>query len=126
MKNTIGKDFDNLAQRSINYFLATYPSFYPSTSSDVDAPEQKAAYEFIKGIYLRLYDDPALFGFKSLPDDSLGDREQQKDKLDLLSAIRKPIKKTEEFIVLLGSIVSNNPKGRVPRACPWVNVAMEI
>jgi len=25
-----------------------------------------------------------------------------------------------------GSVTSNNPKGRVPRACPWVNVAVVI
>ena len=98
------KDFENLAQRSIYYFLATFPSFYPLVPSHVSETEQKEAYTFIKDIYVKLYQDPAILGFKLLPDDSLGDKEQQKEKPDLVSTIRKTIIKTEEFIALLWSI----------------------
>jgi len=104
MINMINKDFENLAQRSIYYFLATYPSFYPINSSNVRDTEQKEAYKFIKDIYQNLFRDPALLGFRPLPDDSLGDREQNKDKPYLSAAIRKNIKRIEEFIALLWNI----------------------
>ena len=104
MRDMNGKDFDDLAQRSVYYFLATYPSFYPVVSSKVSESEQREAYEFIKGIYTKLYDDPAILGFKFLPDDSFEDKEQQKDKPKLVTTIRKPIKKIEEFIGLLHEI----------------------
>lgn len=34
MQSMINKSFENLAQRSIYYFLATYPSFYSINSTD--------------------------------------------------------------------------------------------
>jgi hypothetical protein len=100
----IGKDFDNLTQRSIYYFMATYPSFYPVVSSNANESEQREVYELIKRIYARLYGDPALLGFKLLPDDSFGDKEQQKEKPGLVTGGRKTIKKTEEFVGLLYEI----------------------
>ncbi len=103
MQSRINKGFENLAQRSIYYFLATYPSFYPLNSDYADAEEQKAAYEFIKGIYERLYENPAMLGFKFTPDDSFGDWEPQKAKPELAPRIRGIIKKMEEFIAVLWS-----------------------
>lgn len=100
----INKSFENLAQRSIYYFLATYPSFYSVNSADVSTDEQKAAYEFIKGIYEKLYENPVLLGFKTIPDDSFGDWEPQKAKPALAPAIRNIIKKVEEFIAMLLSV----------------------
>ena len=104
VKNMINKSFENLAQRSIYYFIATYPSFYPVISSDADLEEQKSAYEFIKGIYEKLYSEPALLGLKAKADDSFGDWETQKEKPTLAPAIRGNIKKIEEFIALLWKI----------------------
>lgn len=80
MKSMIDSNFESLAQRSIYYFLATYPSFYSVNSADVSKDEQKAAYEFIKGIYEKLYENPTLLGFKLVPDDSFGEWELQKAK----------------------------------------------
>lgn len=101
MESMINRSFDNLAQRSIYYFLVTYPSFISISSDYADTDDQKAAYEFIKGVYDKLYDNPSLLGFKLEPDDSFGDWELQKSKPDLASAIRKVIKKVEEFIAVL-------------------------
>jgi len=60
----IGKSFDNLPQRSVYYFLATYPSFYPVKAIDATEEEQENAYLFIKNIYVKLYENPSLLGFK--------------------------------------------------------------
>ncbi len=101
MPTMTGKDFENLAQRSLNYFLATFPSFYPAASADVGITEQEEAYTFIKGIYTDVFLNPSRLGFKVVPDDSLGDRQQNKDKPALVTDIRKTIAKMEEFIALL-------------------------
>lgn len=73
MQSMINKSFESLVQRSIYYFIATYPSFYSVNSANVSIGEQKAAYEFIKGIYEKLYENPTLLGFKLATDDSFGD-----------------------------------------------------
>jgi hypothetical protein len=104
MINMINRGFENLTQRSIFYFVATCPSFYPSGSLAVSEKEQKETSNFIKEVYERLYLEPALLGFKLLPDDSLGDKEQHKDKPELATAIRKIIKRTDDFMALLWSI----------------------
>ena len=104
MQSMINNSFENLAQRSIYYFIATYPSFYSVNSADVNIDEQKAAYEFIKSIYIKLYENPTLLGIKLAPDDSFSDWQQQKAKPDLAPAIRSIIKKLEEFITMLWSI----------------------
>lgn len=104
MQGMIDKSFENLAQRSIYYFLATYPSFNPINSDYANAYEQKAAYEFIKGIYERLYEQPELLGFKLSADDAFKDWEPQKAKPGLAPAIRSTIKRLEEFIALLWRI----------------------
>lgn len=48
MNNTESKSFDNLAQRSLNYFLATYPPFIPVRSDAATAEEQETVYLFLK------------------------------------------------------------------------------
>lgn len=114
MESMINKSFDNLAQRSIYYFLATYPSFSSINSGYANTDDQKAAYEFIKGIYEKLYENPALLGFKLVPDDSFGDWVPQKSKPDLAPAIRSVIKKVEEFIaVLWGASVYGQAEGNL-------------
>ncbi len=107
MQSMINKSFGNLAQRSVYYFLATCPSFNSIDSEYANADEQKAAYEFIKGIYERLYEEPAIFGFKLAADDGLGDWELQKERPELVPAIRNVIKKLEEFMAVLWSIALN-------------------
>jgi hypothetical protein len=103
MVNMISKDFDNLMQRSIYYFLATFPTFTEISSPEVTESEQKNAYNFIKSIYEKLYINPALLGLKPVPDDSFGDWEQQKAKPNLSSKIRSTIKKVDENIYNLST-----------------------
>ena len=102
--NMINQTFDNLPQRSIYYFLATYPSFTPVESAEATITEQKNAYDFIKSIYEKLYADPSLLGFKTIPDDALGEWELQKSKPGLVPKIRTVINKTEEFINVIFNI----------------------
>lgn len=106
MINMISKDFENLAQRSIYYFLATFPSFRAISSPESTESQQKNAYDFIKSIYEKLYVDPSLLGFKLEPDDSFDDWVPQKIKPTLAPKIRGTIKKIEEFTYTIYQIVT--------------------
>lgn len=106
MINMISKNFENLAQRSIYYFLATFPSFRAIGSPQATESQQKKAYDFIRSIYEKLYDDPTLLGLKLEQDDSFDDWEPQKIKLKLAPKIRGNIKKVEEFIYTIYQIVT--------------------
>jgi len=97
----VNKSFDNLAQRSLYYFLSTYPTFVSVRSGIATVEEQETAYNFIKGIYEKTYNDPALLKIKKLPDDSFSDWEFHKTKPQLVSDIRDGIKKVEQFIATL-------------------------
>jgi len=98
MESMINKDFDNLSQRCVYYFLVTYPSFYPVKSDKADESEQKAAYDFILNIYKNLYDDPMLLKIKPVPDDALNEWQPQKEKPGLAPKLRGIIKKINGFI----------------------------
>ena len=108
MENMIGQNFPGLPQRSIYFFLATFPPFYPATARlaapDAAPGAQEAAYKFIKNIYTRLYNDPSILGFKDAPDESIGDWELLKTKPGLAGKIRGYIIKTLEFAELLYKI----------------------
>lgn len=107
MKRMINQEFNSLPQRSIYYFLATYAPFHPVASAFAEEAEQRSAYDFILGIYQKLYEDPGLMGFRLLPDDSLSDWQFQKDKPKLVPELRKPLRKLEEFMELLWTISYN-------------------
>ena len=104
MNNTECKSFDNLAQRSLNYFLATYPPFIPVRSDAATAEEQETVYLFLKSIYEKAYNDPSLLKLKAIPDDSYSDWEFHKAKPELITEIRDSIKKVEQLIFLLFQI----------------------
>ena len=106
----INKDFDSLAKRSIYYFTSTYTPFYPVESDRATAEEQAKAHAFLKGIYDALYENPALLGFKELPDDSFDRWQTQKEKPALPGKIRGVINKTHEFIALIHSIALNGER----------------
>jgi hypothetical protein len=106
MESMVNKYFDNLAQRSIYYFLATIPAFKGINSTEASESEQKNAYDFIMGIYERLYAEPGLLGLKLEADDSFDDWEQQNIKPTLTPKIRGTIKKIDEFIYTIYKIVS--------------------
>jgi len=107
MQNMINKDFDNLPQRSIYYFLATYPSFYPVETEKANEYEQKSAYEFILGIYKNLYGNPMLLNIKPAPDDCLNDWQLQKEKAGLAPKIRGIIAKVDNFVKQLHQIITD-------------------
>lgn len=107
MQSMINQDFENLAQRSIYNFIATYSPFYPIKSTEVSTEEQRNAYDFIKNIFERAYENPVLIGLKIEPDDSYGNWELHKTKPKLAPAIRDNIKKLEELINVLWSVSLN-------------------
>jgi len=113
--NMINSDFDNLAQRSIYFFLATLPGFQAVQSSDATADQQQAAYDFICSIYRQLYDDPSLLGLKVEPDDTFAESEIQSKKPKLAGNIRKPILKTEAYM----HYFSRLPYTASSRATAW-------
>ncbi len=100
----INQTFKNLAQRSVCYYLVTYPPFFSVQSLEATEEDQKNAYLFIKGIYERIYNDPSLIGLKLLTDDSFNDWEFHKTKPQLVVKIRDGIKKIDQFLALIFNI----------------------
>lgn len=106
--NMVNQSFENLAQRSLAYFLVTYPPFTSIHSTEASEVEQRNTYLFIKGIYERIYNDPSLLGLKDIPDDSFNDWEFHKTNPKLAVKIRDGIKKVDQFISLIFNICLSN------------------
>lgn len=96
--------YQMLPQRVAAFFLSTMPPFRALPSPEATEAEQRAAYDFIRGIYETLYDDPSLLGLAPLPDDCLGPWQLQKEKAATVAKIRDMKKKTEAFLSLLHSL----------------------
>jgi len=105
------KTFKNLAQRSINYFLVTMPRFTAVKSESADKKEQENAYDFIKGIYEKLFDNPEHLGLKIPEDDCYPDWwTPKKEKPGLPEKIRANIKNVNLFIETIFNIVHTGKK----------------
>lgn len=104
MNSMVIKSFDNLAQRSLYYFISTYAPFVSTNSDMATVEEQESAYHFIKSIYENTFKDPSLLKLKTLPDDSFSDWEYHKTNPKLVTDIREGIKKVEQFINLIYQI----------------------
>jgi hypothetical protein len=98
--------FENLAQRGIYYFLATMPQFNAVKSKRATAKEQENAYNFIKGIYEKLYANPELLGLKIQPDDCFPAHwTPRKEKPGLVTRIHGNIKHINAFIEAIYNII---------------------
>lgn len=69
-ENRIGADFDNVSQRLVYNYIATQPDFRPVLSGVASEAAQRQFYDFIGGIYVALYHDPALIGMTTDPDET--------------------------------------------------------
>ena len=69
-ENRIGTDFDNVSQRLVYNYIVTQPDFRPVASEVASESAQRQLYDFIAGIYLALYHDPALIGMSTDPDET--------------------------------------------------------
>lgn len=85
------KNYARLSERSVDYFLMTYSDFLPVKSDKADEEAQRAAYDFLRGLYGLLYNEPQRLWKKELPDDSYDNWEPQKDRPELAETIRKYI-----------------------------------
>jgi len=102
----MSKSFNNLAQRSINYFIVTMPKFAAVKSESTSKNEQENAYNFIKGIYDKLFNNPELLGLKILSDDCYPEWwTPKKEKPGLPEKIRGNIKNVNVFIEIIFNIV---------------------
>ncbi|MDR0272852.1 MAG: hypothetical protein LBI27_06005 [Clostridiales bacterium] len=100
------KTFDNLAQRGVNYFLETMPSFRAADSAFASEKEQENAYNFIKNIYKKIYDDPTIIGFKISPDDFIPNPwYPSRDKPGVYNAVRNCIKKINIFVETIFKVI---------------------
>jgi len=99
------KIFDNLAQRAIYYFIATTPKFASVKSDRATVKQQESAYNFIKGIYLQLFDNPAITGMKIQPDDYFSEWWNNKEKPQLKGKIRNYIKNINIMLEMIYKIV---------------------
>jgi len=103
------KSFENLAQRSINYFLVSMPQFTAVKSESANKKEQENAYNFIKGIYEKLNNNPELLGLKIQADDCYPDWwTPKKEKPGLPEKIRGNIKSINIFIETIFNIVNTD------------------
>jgi hypothetical protein len=69
-ENRIGTDFDNVSQRLVYNYIATQPDFRPIPSDAASETAQRQLYDFVGGIYTALYQDPALIGMTTEPDET--------------------------------------------------------
>lgn len=69
-ENRIGADFDNVSQRLVYNYIATQPDFRLVPSDAVSETAQRQLYDFIAGIYMALYHNPALIGMTTEPDET--------------------------------------------------------
>jgi len=100
------KTFENLAQRGIYYFLVSMPPFHAVESESATKKDQENAYNFIWGIYEKLYKDPTLLGLKNLPDDCYPDWwTPKKEKPGLPTHIRGIIKAINIFVETLYHVI---------------------
>ncbi|MDR2559408.1 MAG: hypothetical protein LBC86_07705 [Oscillospiraceae bacterium] len=107
------KTFENLAQRGVHYFLAAMPRFDAVKSKRATAKEQENAYNFIKEIYEKLYENPELLGLKIHPDDCFPDYwTPKKEKPDLKTRINSYVKSINNLIEAVYNIIySGNADG---------------
>jgi hypothetical protein len=91
-----------LEQRMVNTYLDTFPSFVPSESGPgIRAQEQ--FYQFMRGLYQRLSEEPALM-FKTLHEDDAYTRRFNKgadNKPKLKVLMRRIIKKVDALLLTL-------------------------
>lgn len=100
--------FENLAQRGIHSFIATMPSFNAVKSQSASEKEQENAYNFIKGIYTKLYSHPELLGLKIHPDDCYEFWwTKRAEKPGLTDKIRSYIKNTNLIVETIYTIISS-------------------
>jgi hypothetical protein len=102
----MAESFENMAQRAVHYFIVTMPSFNAVNSKLATEKEQENAYNFIKGIYIKLFENPELLNLKIIPDDCFESIwTEQKEKPGLTNKIRTYIKHINAFIEILYNIV---------------------
>lgn len=101
MENKIGKDFNSLAQRIIYSYTGTFPKFVAAKSDKATEHSQKQMYDFMWNIAQKLYNAPEVLELPVQQDDSYLDWELQNRKPQLIEAMRKHIKKIDDFYLLL-------------------------
>lgn len=95
--------FKNLEQRVVGSYIDTFPAFIPEKCSEVTESEQKQFYNFIKNIYLKIFDNPLLLYTKLNEDDLYTHRFNKAfdNKPKLYGQMQSDTKKMEEFLNVL-------------------------
>lgn len=102
----MGTVFKNLEQRIVGSYIDTFPTFIPEKCNEVTESEQKQFYNFIKNIYLKIFDNPLLLYTKLNEDDFYTYRFNKAfdKKPKLYEQMQSDVKKLEEFLNVLFEI----------------------
>lgn len=106
--------YDNLAQRMVGAYVGTLPLFHPAPDGPADEESQRQFYNFVAGVYLHAWREPAVLGLPEEPDDFFGEWELNNRKPDLshsMQAARKAIDGFFGFFNDLGQAAELHPEG---------------
>lgn len=99
-ENQIGNKFDNLAQRLVYSYMASYSQFVPTNTDEITIEAQKQTHDFLSGLLFKIYHNPAIIGLPLEKDDCF-DGEAFKDKPELVKTMKNLEKKFLGFFNLL-------------------------
>lgn len=99
----MGTVFKNLEQRVVGSYIDTFPAFVPEKCSEVTEAGQKQFYDFIRNIYLKIFDNPLLLYTKLNEEDFYTYRFNKAfdKKPKLYEQMQSDTKKIEEFLSVL-------------------------
>lgn len=99
------KEYASLEQRMVKYYWDLLAPYYPS--KDIPEISQREYYEFVEGLYSRLYSEPEGFFTKLYEDDAHPNRFNNSDygKPELKRHMRSDQEKIESLLILLSEIV---------------------
>ncbi|MDF2686438.1 MAG: hypothetical protein K0S55_1620 [Clostridia bacterium] len=101
IENKLGKTFDNLAQRIIYSYLATYPKFIFMENIGANESSQKQMYDFLYETVYNIYKNPSIIGVIHEPDAFYENGQLNNTNPALIKSMEKVENKFFKFIEYL-------------------------
>jgi hypothetical protein len=101
MENMTGRSFDSISKRVVYNYACRIPEHRPVESDLASRSSQKQMYDFICGFFSALYNDPALLGMSSGPDECESCPLPGKDYLETRKLMRSDMKKMDDILSLI-------------------------